>query len=133
MANVNNSQVTPGGWTRIALYAATVIVALIAVLLPAFGLGDAVGIAEKLAAVLGILSGGTAVLNVPKADDQNIKLRDLLPAVGELVGEVRGLRQESATPADVVDEVQARFLPQPAAETTPGEGGTAFSAYHKPQ
>lgn len=132
MANINKAQVTPGGWARIALYAATVIVALIAVLLPAFGLGDAVGVAEKLAAVLGILSGGTAVLNVPKADDQNIKVRDLIPAVGELVGEVRGLRQESATAADVADEVEARILPQSqhAPETAPDE--TAFSAYHTP-
>jgi len=108
---------TTGGYIRIALYAVTVIVALIATVAPALGFGNIEGVAQALAGVLAILSGGTAILKVPDADDQQLNLRELIPAVGNVVTEVRDLRERQ--PQEVADEVEKRVTPTPAPAPQP--------------
>lgn len=125
-------QLTNGGWARVVLYVLTVLVALVAVLAPIIGFGEYTDVAQALAAILAVLSGGTATLNVPKAEDQNINLREVGPAVLDLVREVQELRQKAATPEEVANELEARHLALDYAEPVPvvPSEDKPFSVYH---
>lgn len=113
----SNKPVTPGGWVRLALYAVAVLAGLASVLAEPLGFG---GLTELLMSISGLLlvaTGGTAALNLGKADDQQLNLRDLIPAVGNVVTEVRDLRERQ--PQEVADEVEKRVTPTPAPAPQP--------------
>lgn len=117
--------ITPGGWVRLGLYVVAVLAGLASVLAEPLGFG---GLTDVLAAVAGVLlvaTGGTAALNLGKADDQQVKLRELGPALIDVLAEVRLLRENAATADEVADAIEARHpepepAPAPVTPDTPG-------------
>lgn len=118
-ANTTNTTVpvTPGGWVRLALYVVAVVAGLAAILAEPLGFG---GLTELLVSISGLLlvaTGGTAALNLGKADDQRLNIRELIPAVRDVAGEVRDLRERQ--PDEVADKVAERVNPAPAPAPEP--------------
>lgn len=94
MANKVVPPLTGAAWARVILYIALVVVALALGLAPTFGLTGMEGVLQGVLVVLGVLTGGTATLNVPKATDQKLPdLRELLPAVMNLANEVKDAKE----------------------------------------
>lgn len=124
-----NTPVTPGGWVRLGLYVVAVLAGLAAVLAEPLGFAGLTEVLMSISGVLLVATGGTAALNLGKADDQKLNVRQLGPAVIDLVREVQDLRKQAATPEDVANELEARHLAAPV----PAGDGSGFSAYHDPQ
>ena len=114
---VTTPNLTPGGWVRIALYVIAVLAGLAAVLAEPLGFGGLEDLLVSVSGVLLVATGGTAALNVQRAPDQQIDWRDLIAGVFDVKNNVELLRAESATPATVADELEARrvFTPAPPA------------------
>lgn len=108
--------ITPGGWVRLGLYAVAVLAGLASVLAEPLGFGGLTDVLASIAGVLLVATGGTAALNLGKADDQQVKLRELGPALVDVLDEVRVLRENAATADEVADAIEAR---QPKPEPVP--------------
>lgn len=104
-------ELTPGGWIRGALYALGVLLGLAATLADTFGFGDYKTVLAESSALLIVLTGSTAILNLGKAEDQQINLREVIPSLQALWGAVTDLRENE--PQRVADEVVKR-IPAPA-------------------
>ncbi len=129
MITDKKTPVTPGGWVRLGLYVIAVFTGLAAVLAEPLGFAGLTEVLMSISGVLLVATGGTAALNLGKADDQKLNVRQLGPAVIDLVREVQDLRRQAATPEDVANELEARHLAVPA----PAGDRGGFSAYHDPQ
>lgn len=104
---------TVGGWARIVLYLALVVVAVARGFAPQLGLEAWDGVLTEVLVLLGVVSGGTATVNVPKAGDQRTEWREALPAVWRTYEELQQLRQSSATADEVAERVEQRMhVPQ---------------------
>ena len=110
---VTTPNLTPGGWVRIALYVIAVLAGLAAVLAEPLGFGGLEDLLVSVSGVLLVATGGTAALNIQRAPDQQIDWRDLIAGVFDVKNNVELLRQESATPAAVADELEARHVVAP--------------------
>lgn len=114
--------ITPGGWVRLGLYAVAVLAGLASVLAEPLGFGGLTDVLASISGLLLVATGGTAALNLGKADDQQVKLRELGPALIDVLDEVRVLRENAATADEVADAIEARQPkpePEPVAPTTP--------------
>lgn len=100
---------TAGGWVRFVLYLVLVVVAVARGFAPQLGLDAWEGVLTELLVLLGVVSGGTATVNVPKAGDQRVELREVLPAVWRTYEELQALRQSSATADEVAERVEKRL------------------------
>lgn len=99
--NKSVPELTPGGWIRGALYALGVLLGLAATLSEPFGFGEYKMVLAETSALLIVLTGSTAILNLGKAEDQQINLWEA----------VTDLRDNE--PQRVADEVVKR-IPDPS-------------------
>ena len=121
--------VSTTGWIRIALYLVMIVVIVAAWLAPVLGFEQMQQALIELGTVLGVLSGGTAVLNVPKADDQRVNVPELLRAGGRTYDEIVKLRESSATADEVAERVERRIRPVVAPEgSSRASGGSSASS-----
>lgn len=125
--------VSTAGWIRIALYLVMIVVIVAAWLAPVLGFEQMQQALIELGTVLGVLSGGTAVLNVPKADDQRVNVPELLRAGGRTYDEIVKLRESSATADEVAERVERRIRPAVAPEgSSRASEGVSLPVYSAP-
>lgn len=116
--NKSVPELTPGGWIRGALYALGVLLGLAATLSEPFGFGEYKMVLAETSALLIVLTGSTAILNLGKAEDQQINLREVIPSLQNLWEAVTDLRDNE--PQRVADEVMKRIpAPSPAPRGEP--------------
>lgn len=106
-------ELTTGGWIRGILYGVGVLLGLAATLADTFGFGDYKTVLAESSALLIVLTGSTAILNLGKADDQQINLREVIPHLQGLWSAVTDIRDND--PQRVAEEV-AKRIPTPAPE-----------------
>lgn len=107
---------TPGGWVRAILYGIGVLLGLAATLSEPFGFPEYKMVLAETSALLIVLTGGTAILNLGKAEDQQIRVREIIPHVRGIWDAVTDMQENE--PRRVAEEVERR-LPAPSPDPSP--------------
>lgn len=101
--------VNTGGAVRIVLYVIGALCGLAALILPLFGIDHLTGVLTSLAGAAAVITGGTAVYNVPKAKDQNREL-SIAEVGGALLAIIREGQALAASKAEPVEEAPAEYV-----------------------
>lgn len=102
------SKLTTGGWVRIVLYVVASLAGLAAALAPVLGFTDHVAPLMSLSGTLAAIAGGTAIYNVPKADDQHRPdLMEIIRQGGQLVEDLRSVRTAEVPATHAAGDVEA--------------------------
>ena len=101
--------VNTSGVVRIVLYVIGALCGLAAVILPLLGIDHLTGMLTALAGAAAVITGGTAVYNVPKAKDQrqDLSIAEIGGALLSVIREGQALaspKQEAAEPVTVAYE-----------------------------
>ena len=123
--------VNTSGVVRIVLYVIGALCGLAAVILPLLGIDHLTGMLTALAGAAAVITGGTAVYNVPKAKDQKQDL-SIAEIGGALLSIIReGQALAAPEPEHVEPEHEASA---PAAESVEyaakHRAAARFSIYH---
>lgn len=113
------SNLTPAGWTRLVVYAVSAAVGIAAVVATALDYTDLAALLGTLAGAGAALTGGTAIVNLPKAPDQGLRVDRILPILGELQRAVINYENKDA-------EANAESQPMP------GESWPMLPVFHGP-
>lgn len=122
--------VNTAGVVRIVLYVIGALCGLAAVILPLVGIDHLTGMLTALAGAAAVITGGTAVYNVPKAKDQK---QDL--SIAEIGGALLAVIREGqalATPKtdNTAVEVPVEYeVPEPGAYEGKHRAKPRFSLY----
>lgn len=83
----------PAGWVRLVIYVLSALTGLAAVVVNALGYADLSVLVGTVAGAGAAITGGTAVVNLPKADDQHptggFKVDEALPAILDIAAAAR--------------------------------------------
>ena len=82
----------PAGWVRLVIYVLSALTGLAAVVVNALGYADLGVLIGTVAGAGAAITGGTAVVNIPKADDQHtggFKVDEALPAILDIAAAAR--------------------------------------------
>lgn len=101
--------VNTGGAVRIVLYVIGALCGLAALILPLFGIDHLTGVLTSLAGAAAVITGGTAVYNVPKVKDQNREL-SIAEVGGALLAIIREGQALAASKAEPVEEAPAEYV-----------------------
>ena len=125
------NSVNTSGVVRIVLYVIGALCGLAAVILPLLGIDHLTGMLTALAGAAAVITGGTAVYNVPKAKDQkqDLSIAEIGGALLSVIREGQALSASKPEPADAEHEA-----PGAAAESVEYAGkhraAPRFSIYH---
>lgn len=100
----------PAGWVRLAIYVLSALVGVAAVVTTTLGYGDLAALLGTIAGAGAAVTGGTAVVNLPKAPDQSrtggFEIGELAPALQEIAAAARTYRGAvDYEPRHAVEEV----------------------------
>lgn len=81
-----NSQLTPAGWVRLVIYVIAALLGVAGVVTSTLEMDHISALLATLASAGAAITGGTAVANLPKANDQRagLDLAALLPAIQDI-------------------------------------------------
>ena len=82
----------PAGWVRLVIYVLSALTGLAAVVVNALGYADLGVLIGTVAGAGAAITGGTAVVNLPKADDQatgGFKVNEAIPAILDIAAAAR--------------------------------------------
>lgn len=81
-----HSQLNPAGWVRLVIYVIAALLGVAGVVTSALDMGEVSALLATLASAGAAITGGTAVANLPKANDQRggLDLAALLPAIRDI-------------------------------------------------
>lgn len=86
------THLNPAGWVRLVIYVLSALTGLAAVVVNALGYADLGVLIGTVAGAGAAITGGTAVVNLPKADDQTtggFKVNEALPAILDIAAAAR--------------------------------------------
>lgn len=80
------SKLNPAGWVRLVIYVIAALLGIAGVVTSALDMGELSALLATLASAGAAITGGTAVANLPKANDQKagLDLATLLPAIRDI-------------------------------------------------
>lgn len=87
-----NNKLNPAGYLRLVIYVLSALTGLAAVVVNALGYADLSVLVGTVAGAGAAITGGTAVVNLPKADDQTtggFKVDEALPAILDIAAAAR--------------------------------------------
>lgn len=87
-----NNKLNPAGYVRLVIYVLSALTGLAAVVVNALGYADLSVLVGTVAGAGAAITGGTAVVNLPKADDQatgGFKVDEALPAILDIAAAAR--------------------------------------------
>lgn len=86
----------PAGWLRLVIYVLSALTGLAAVVVNALGYADLSVLVGTVAGAGAAITGGTAVVNLPKADDQHppagFNVDEAIPAILDIAAAARAYR-----------------------------------------
>ena len=87
------TNLNPAGWVRLVIYVLSALAGLAAVVVNALGYADLGVLIGTVAGAGAAITGGTAVANLPKADDQTktagFKVDEAIPAILDIAAAAR--------------------------------------------
>ena len=88
-----NNKLNPAGWLRLVIYVLSALTGLAAVVVNALGYADLSVLVGTVAGAGAAITGGTAVANLPKADDQHptagFQVDEAIPAILDIAAAAR--------------------------------------------
>ena len=122
------SKLNPAGWVRLVIYVIAALLGIAGVVTSALDMGELSALLATLASAGAAITGGTAVANLPKANDQRgggIDLTALLPAIRDISDAARtyqdAMAYEGRHAAENPGTAASSGLPVYTGPTTAGE------------
>lgn len=113
------THLNPAGWVRLVIYVLSALTGLAAVVVNALGYADLSVLVGTVAGAGAAITGGTAVVNLPKADDQHtggFKVNEALPAILDIAAAARAY------------QTAVEYQPRHAAEEPHDDPTAAYAA-----
>lgn len=92
-----NTHLNPAGWIRLVIYILAALTGLAAVIINALGYSDLGVLVGTIAGAGATITGGTAVVNLPKANDQHptqgFEMGKAIPAIMDIAAAARTYQQ----------------------------------------
>lgn len=121
------SKLNPAGWVRLVIYVIAALLGIAGVVTSALDMGELSALLATLASAGAAITGGTAVANLPKANDQKagLDLSALLPAIRDISDAARtyqdAMAYEGRHAAETPGTAASSGLPVYTGPTTAGE------------
>lgn len=121
------SKLNPAGWLRLVIYVIAALLGIAGVVTSALDMGELSALLATLASAGAAITGGTAVANLPKANDQKagLDLAALLPAIRDISDAARtyqgAVAYEGRHAAENPGTAASSGLPVYTGPTTAGE------------